>query len=136
MIRGGVSTMKSDPKRRRIALFGTFGTGNLGNEATLQAMVYNLRSHLPDVEITCICPEPENTASEHNISAIPMRAPFPIWKLGVSSKHNKPAEDSRRNVSKTAAESRRWSKAFIRLRPLRMCAYLLLETYRWFKGFA
>ena len=39
--------MTLDATRQRIALFGIFGTGNLGNEATLQAMVYNLREHLP-----------------------------------------------------------------------------------------
>ena len=54
--------MRPDATRQRIALFGNFGTGNLGNEATLQAMLYNLRSHLPNAEISCICPGPENTA--------------------------------------------------------------------------
>ena len=130
--------MRPDPTRQRIALFGNFGTGNLGNEATLQAMVYNLRRHLPNAEISCVCPEPENTASQHNISAVPIRAPFPFWKLpSVSSKDDEPTGGSNRCVSRTATEPYRWSKAFARLRaPLRRCAYPLLEAYRWFKGIA
>jgi len=124
--------MKADPTLRRIALFGNFGTGNLGNEATLQAMVWNLRRHLPNVEITCICPGPEKAASEYKISAVPIRAPLPIWKL--SSEDDDAASSSGR-VSGTAVEPHRWLKAFTNLRrPLRICAYPLLETYRWFKG--
>jgi len=129
--------MRPDATRQRIALFGNFGGGNLGNEATLQAMVYNLRRHMPNAEISCICLRPENTALQYNISAVPIRAPFPIWKLGVSSKDDESQGSSRRSVSGTAVEPHRWSKAFAKLgRPLRICAYPLFETYRWFKGFA
>ena len=76
--------MRPDATRQRIALFGNFGTGNLGNEATLQAMVCNLRVHMPNAEISCICPRPEDTALQYNISAVPIRAPFPIWKPVVA----------------------------------------------------
>ena len=123
--------MRTDPTRRRIALFGSFGTGNLGNEATLQAMMCNLRRHLPNADISCICPEPENTASEYNISAVPIRAPFPIWKLSsVSSKNDEPSGGSNGGVSGTAMEPHRW------FRLPRICAYPFLEAYRWFKGIA
>jgi polysaccharide pyruvyl transferase WcaK-like protein len=131
--------MRPDPTRRRIALFGNFGTGNLGNEATLQAMLYNLRRHLPNADITCICPGPENTTSEYNISAVPIRAPFPIWQLSsVSSKVNEPIGALNGSTSGTAVGShRRFNKAFARLRaPLRTCGYPLIEAYRWFKGIA
>ena len=81
--------MKADQTLRRIALFGVFGTGNLGNEATLQAMVCNLRRHRPNVEITCICPEPENAASDYKISAVPIRAPFPSPEAVWCVKHGR-----------------------------------------------
>ena len=117
--------MRADPALRRIALFGNFGTGNLGNEATLRAMICNLRRRLPNVEITCICPGPESTVSEHNISAVPIRASFPIWEPNVSS--NEPALGT--------PEARRWFEAFARLRRLlRICAYPLVETYRCMKA--
>jgi|SRR5208337_4121443 len=104
--------MKPDPKRQRIALFGNFGTGNLGNEATLQAMLYNLRRYLPNAELSCICMRPENTASEHNISAVPIRARIPIWK--------KSSESS--NEAEPAVEPNRWPKALAKLR--RACGHI------------
>ena len=44
-------------------------------------MVYNLRKHLPGAEITCVCSGPKKAASEYDISAVSIRAPFPIWRL-------------------------------------------------------
>jgi polysaccharide pyruvyl transferase WcaK-like protein len=127
--------MTPDATRQRIALFGNFGGGNLGNEATLQAMVDNLRRHMPNAEITCICPEPETTPSQYNISAVPIRAHFPIWKLvGVSNSDDKPAGGSSGSISGTAPH--RWIKAFVELRALRICAYPFVDAYRWFKGIA
>jgi polysaccharide pyruvyl transferase WcaK-like protein len=129
--------MRPDPTRQRIALFGNFGSGNLGNEATLQAMLYNLRRHLPNAEIKCICPEPENTALQYNISAVPIRAPFPIWKLvGVSNNDDEPGGGSSGTISATATEPHRRIRAFGKLRALRMCAYPFVDAYRWFKGIA
>ena len=130
--------MRPDPTRQRIALFGRFGAGNLGNEATLQAMVYNLRRHLPNAEISCICSGPENTGLEYNIPTAPIRAPFPLWKRpSGASKGDEPAGGSKGIASGTAMEPHRWFKAFARLRtPLRICTYPFLEAYQWFKGIA
>jgi polysaccharide pyruvyl transferase WcaK-like protein len=131
--------MNLDPVRRRIALFGNFGVGNLGNEATLQAMVYNLRRYLPNVEISCICSGPENTASEYNIAAAPIRPPFPIWKIsGESDKKDAPAGRSNGSDSGVGTmELHLWFKVLARLRaPMRLCTYPLRETYRWFRAIA
>jgi polysaccharide pyruvyl transferase WcaK-like protein len=123
--------MKADPTRPRIALFGNFGTGNLGNEATLQAMVVNLRGYLPNVEISCVCPEPEIAASDYNISGIPIRASFPIWKLSSAPKTDEKPRASEGSPSDAAAQPRRRPN----FRALaRTCAYPLLEAYRWVKG--
>jgi len=65
--------MGTDPTHRKIAIFGIFGAGNLGNECTLQAMLYNLGRHLPTAEFSCICAGPAETASANNISAFPIR---------------------------------------------------------------
>lgn len=127
--------MKPDGTRQKIALFGNFGTGNLGNEATLQAMVHNVRRHLPDAEISCICPKPENTASTYNISAIPIRASFSIWKpFGAS---NKDAELLGRRSSRTATTPDQWNRTVVRLKVLlRICAFPFVDAYRWFNGIA
>ena len=130
--------MRPDATRQRIALFGKFGTGNLGNEATLQAVLYNLRSHLPNAEISCICSGPEYTASQYNISAVPIRAPFSIWKQSnLSSRDAELSGASNGSISATATEPHQWIKAFAKLgASLRFCAYPLVEAYRSFKAFA
>ena len=128
--------MRPKATRQRIALFGNFGAGNLGNEATLQATVYNLRRYMPNAEISCICPGPEDTTSRYNIPAIPIRAPFPIWKLiGVSNNDDEGAGKSSGRISGTATEPQRIT-ASVRLRALRICVYPFVDAYRWFKGFA
>ena len=63
-------------KPTKISFFGNFGQGNLGNESTLEAILYNLRQHLPDAEVNCICTGPEATATTHNIAAVPIHDVF------------------------------------------------------------
>ena len=46
-----------------IAILGNFGKGNLGNEATLQAILHHLRRRLPSAKASCICTGPEATAA-------------------------------------------------------------------------
>ena len=58
---------------RRIALFGNFGTGNIGNEGTLSAMLAFVRRACPHAEILCICPEPGVVTVEHGVRAVPIR---------------------------------------------------------------
>ena len=65
--------MSTVANRRKIALFGTFGTGNLGNECTLQAMLVNIRRRVPNAQVTCICANPEETASTYGIRALAIR---------------------------------------------------------------
>lgn len=65
--------MRIDSTRPRICLFGVFGAGNLGNECTLQALLYNLKRFMPNAEISCVCSEPKEVASSYNISAFPIR---------------------------------------------------------------
>jgi polysaccharide pyruvyl transferase WcaK-like protein len=65
--------MSTAANPRKIALFGTFGTGNLGNECTLQAMLFNIRRHVPNAQVSCICRNPEETASTHGIAALAIR---------------------------------------------------------------
>ena len=68
----------------KIGLFGHFGTRNLGNEATLLAMVARLRVAFPNCELCCICTTPENVAMTHGIRAVPHTARFMrIWDRNV-----------------------------------------------------
>ncbi len=56
----------------RIALFGLFGCGNLGNDGSLEAMVDFLGSVRPDAELLCICDNPDLVAQTHNIATLPI----------------------------------------------------------------
>ena len=62
----------------RISFLGWFGAQNLGNECTLQAIIYHLRKHLPNVEFKCVCVVPEDTEARHGIAATMIAERFPI----------------------------------------------------------
>ena len=57
-------------RRERIALFGHFGSGNLGNEGSLEAMLSFLRDARPDADISCICVDPEETRRAHGLDTL------------------------------------------------------------------
>lgn len=73
--------MRSRPTK--IAIFGNFGIGNFGNEATLVAMLESLRRSRSEVELTCICTGPERVQREHQLVTLPLTraAPSLIRKL-------------------------------------------------------
>ena len=60
---------------RRIGLFGNFGTGNFGNEGSLESMLLFLRQARPDAELTCICVNPEKVQRDYQIPALPISWP-------------------------------------------------------------
>ncbi len=64
----------------KISLFGHFGTLNLGNEATLLAIVSRLRLVFPNCELCCICTGPEDVIATHRIKGVPHTArSIRIW---------------------------------------------------------
>lgn len=65
--------MKKDSPQ--IALFGIFGVGNFGNEASLAAMLTQLRQRCPEAELLCICTHPPAVARKHGIRALGIRTP-------------------------------------------------------------
>jgi polysaccharide pyruvyl transferase WcaK-like protein len=60
--------MRAAPKS--IALFGLFGVGNLGNDASLFAMLRHLREVFPDATISSICGDPAKITEEYGIPAV------------------------------------------------------------------
>jgi len=65
---------------RSFAFFGHFDGTNFGNESSLQAILYNLRRFQPDARVTCICSDPQITASTYNVQAVPFSgAPRKRW---------------------------------------------------------
>ena len=54
-----------------VALFGLFGVGNLGNEASLAAMLSGLRdASRIRANVYCVCPWPERVASAHRVRTV------------------------------------------------------------------
>lgn len=58
----------------KIGLFGNFGSGNFGNDGSLEAMINFLRSAKPDAELVCICEGPEKVQELFDIPTIPIRS--------------------------------------------------------------
>lgn len=53
----------------KIGLFGQFGGGNSGNDASLEAMILCLRKASPQAELICFCPNPQKITSDYAIKA-------------------------------------------------------------------
>jgi polysaccharide pyruvyl transferase WcaK-like protein len=66
-----------------VSHLGLFGTGNLGNDGSLEAMIASLRRSSPETRITCICPRPDLISERFDIDAIPIRVggyPMGAWR--------------------------------------------------------
>jgi polysaccharide pyruvyl transferase WcaK-like protein len=61
-------------KPPRICFYGNFGAGNLGNEATLQAVIEQVLRRWPDGRLLCFCTNPRDVRTRHNIAALPAQA--------------------------------------------------------------
>lgn len=57
---------------KRVGLFGIFGTGNFGNDGSLEAMVISLRRAVPAEPLLCICTGPEGVTRSLGIEAVPI----------------------------------------------------------------
>jgi len=59
---------RRQPKAKlKIALFGIFGVGNFGNEASLAAILHHLRQALPEAELLCVCTDPARVTQDHRV---------------------------------------------------------------------
>ena len=54
----------------RIGLFGQFGSGNLGNDGSLEVAIGLLKRIRPDAELVCICPGPAIVEATYGIPAV------------------------------------------------------------------
>lgn len=71
----------AETRRPRIALFGGYGIGNFGNDASLEAILTFLRAERPDAELSAICSGPDFVMSRYRLPAIP-NGVRPKSKLG------------------------------------------------------
>ena len=112
------------PRRARttVSLFGNFGTHNLGNEYTLQAIIHNVRKYLPQAAVNCICTSPREVTASYDVPA------FPISDRLIKSPAGKEwhvlngavARFLRRLFVRLPKEIIRWVQAFRTLKGTRM----------------
>lgn len=100
----------TDAKGPAFALFGAFGVGNLGNECTLQALLYNIRRRIPHGEVRCICPGPDEVRIAYRIPATP------IEDVPLSHVPNLFLRILRKVFVRIPLEIFRWMKALAALR--------------------
>ena len=59
----------------RIGFFGLFGSGNFGNDASLEAMIGIVRRARPEARLVCYCDGPQPVRERLGIDAVAMKAP-------------------------------------------------------------
>jgi polysaccharide pyruvyl transferase WcaK-like protein len=70
-----------DERRRTVALFGLFGVGNIGNEASLAAGIAALRRRAPDVSLVVVGGLPEAVEEQHGVPAVAIGTGTPRPRL-------------------------------------------------------
>lgn len=58
---------------KKIAVFGHVGRGNLGDEATVAAILQNIRLRQPNAEISTFTMDPVDSRERHQVPAFPIR---------------------------------------------------------------
>jgi polysaccharide pyruvyl transferase WcaK-like protein len=56
----------------KIILFGFFGSGNIGNDTTLEAALYHVKKYQPDANVICICNGPSEVSNRFGIQTMSM----------------------------------------------------------------
>ncbi|HMG65572.1 MAG TPA: polysaccharide pyruvyl transferase family protein [Streptosporangiaceae bacterium] len=67
----------------RVGLFGLLGSGNVGNDASLEAVLAYLRADHPDAVIDAMCMGPGRVRSQYGIEAIPLQ-----WYKAREDRHS------------------------------------------------
>jgi len=68
--------------QRKVWFFGHFGSGNFGNEVTVQTILHHVRSRWPEAQVACICTRPEVLRATLKIDTIPIcRALVERWRF-------------------------------------------------------
>ena len=59
--------------RGGIAILGNYGNRNLGNEATLAALLHAISARQPDARLYAVTFDPDDTTRRHRVSTLPAR---------------------------------------------------------------
>jgi polysaccharide pyruvyl transferase WcaK-like protein len=72
--RRGEAAGAADGMEPTVALFGLFGSGNLGNDGSLESMLLSLKEKRPGARIFCVCRDPEVVAETFGIETVRIRS--------------------------------------------------------------
>lgn len=107
---------KTSPK---IVIVGGFGWRDVGDEAMPQAVIYNLRKEIPNLDIVMLSPNPEYTTAYHKERSIP--------DINVYLNKNKPLLISKLSSSKLGIFGKIIKRLFSeRIILLLRCIYFLI----------
>ena len=56
----------------RVGLFGILGSGNIGNDASMESVLQYLRAEHPDAIVDALCSGPERVTDRYGIDAVPI----------------------------------------------------------------
>lgn len=78
---------------RHFGVFGHYGHRNLGDESITEAVIQNLRSRWPDVEVTGFSMDPQDTARRYRIRAFPIRQLDRVPRTGAIATSGDPTRE-------------------------------------------
>lgn len=65
--------MTDGSRPHRVGIFAHVGNGNLGDEATVAALLQAIRKHCPDTELCVFSANPDDTERRHGVRAVPIQ---------------------------------------------------------------
>ncbi len=80
----------------RIAFYGNFGAGNLGNECSLQTAIEHVLKRWPDAQLHCLCTEPRDVEARHHVAAFRSVAQNSGWSSAARDSSGETAASRRR----------------------------------------
>jgi polysaccharide pyruvyl transferase WcaK-like protein len=121
---------RSPVGRRRIGLLAHVGRGNLGDEATIAALIHELRRKDPEGEISCFSFTPSDTRERHHVAAFPLCRP--ARTVPKPSGDDTPGPDTRSRTAPGRSGVAAWVKSKARRSPR---LYRVLRHLRDTPGF-
>jgi polysaccharide pyruvyl transferase WcaK-like protein len=115
----------------KIALLHHTGGGNLGDDATLDAVISNIRQRRPAAQITILSMNPIDTQQRHSVMSLPIRRH--TWGIGYGS--GKVRSDQTKKVGlkswlqTTRNPTVRWPRAILAEIAFLAVSYLNLREY-------
>jgi len=76
---------RMQPKYGKIALLHHVGSGNLGDDATLDTVIQNIKRRRPNAVIAAFTANPDDTKKRHQIPCYPIRTKPWTWYAPPSS---------------------------------------------------